>query len=158
MTSIINNNILRKARFSIDKKHRYRLSRHWDLNKPQLLYIMLNPSIGNETIDDPTIRRLLSFTRKFDYGGFFVGNLFTYITPNPKTLDTSIGLTNKNLNILTNLVSKVDKVVYAWGNYIEEPNELKKFISNPMCFGKNINGTPKHPLYLPSDSKLLNFR
>jgi hypothetical protein len=158
MTSIINNNILRKARFSIDKKHRYRLSRHWDLNKPQLLYIMLNPSIGNEKIDDPTIRRLLSFTRKFDYGGFFVGNLFTYITPNPKTLDTSIGLTNKNLNILTNLVSKVDKVVYAWGNYIEEPNELKTFISNPMCFGKNINGTPKHPLYLPSDSKLLNFR
>ena len=158
MTSIINNNILRKARFSIDKKHRYRLSRHWDLNKPQLLYIMLNPSIGNETIDDPTIRRLLSFTRKFDYGGFFVGNLFTYITPNPKILDTSIGLTNKNLNILTNLVSKVDKVVYAWGNYIEEPNELKTFISNPMCFGKNINGTPKHPLYLPSDSKLLNFR
>ena len=158
MDSIINNNILRKARFSIDKKHRYRLSRHWDLNKPQLLYIMLNPSIGNESIDDPTIRRLLSFTRKFDYGGFFVGNLFTYITPNPKTLDTSIGLTNKNLNILTNLVSKVDKVVYAWGNYIEEPNELKTFISNPMCFGKNINGTPKHPLYLPSDSKLLNFR
>ena len=158
MASIINNNILRKARFSIDKKHRYRLSRHWDLNKPQLLYIMLNPSIGNEKIDDPTIRRLLSFTRKFDYGGFFVGNLFTYITPNPKTLDTSIGLTNKNLNILTNLVSKVDKVVYAWGNAFEEPNELKTFISNPMCFGKNINGTPKHPLYLPSDSKLLNFR
>ena len=158
MDSIIKNNILRKARFSIDKKHRYRLSRHWDLNKPQLLYIMLNPSIGNEKIDDPTIRRLLSFTRKFDYGGFFVGNLFTYITPNPKTLDTSIGLTNKNLNILTNLVSKVDKVVYAWGNSFEEPNELKTFVSNPMCFGKNINGTPKHPLYLPSDSKLLNFR
>tara|TARA_B100001059_G_scaffold176112_1_gene176526 strand:- start:1 stop:477 length:477 start_codon:yes stop_codon:yes gene_type:complete len=158
MASIIKNNILRNARFSNDKKHRYKLSRHWDLNKPQILYIMLNPSIANETIDDPTIRRLLSFTRKFDYGGFFVGNLFTYITPYPKTLDTSIGLTNKNLNILTNLVAKVDKVIYAWGNYIEEPNELKKFISNPMCFGKNINGTPKHPLYLPSDSKLLNFR
>ena len=158
MALIIKNNILRNARFSNDKKHRYKLSRHWDLNKPQLLYIMLNPSIGNETIDDPTIRRLVSFTRKFDCGGFFVGNLFTYITPNPKKLDTSIGLTIKNLNVLTNLVSKVDKVIYAWGNYIEEPGELKKFISNPMCFGKNINGTPKHPLYLPSDSKLLNFR
>ena len=158
MASIIKNNILRNATLSNDKKHRYKLSRHWDLNKPQILYIMLNPSIGNESIDDPTIRRLLSFTKKFDYGGFFVGNLFTYITPNPKTLNTSIGLTNKNLNVLTNLAAKVDKVIYAWGNYIEEPNELKKFISNPMCFGKNINGTPKHPLYLPSDSKLLNFR
>ena len=158
MASIIKNNILRSARFSNDKKHRYKLSRHWDLNKPQILYIMLNPSIGNESIDDPTIRRLLSFTKKFDYGGFFVGNLFTYITPNPKTLDTSIGITNKNLNVLTNLVSKADEVVYAWGNSIEEPNELKKLISNPMCFGKNLNGTPKHPLYLPSNSKILKFR
>ena len=158
MASITKNNILRNARFSNDKKHRYKLSRHWDLNKPQILYIMLNPSIGNESIDDPTIRRLLSFTRKFDYGGFFVGNLFTYITPNPKTLDTSIGLTNKNLNVLTNLVSKADEVVYAWGNSIEEPNELKKLISNPMCFGKNLNGTPKHPLYLPSNSKIIKFR
>ena len=155
---IIKNNILRSARFSNDKKHRYKLSRHWDLNKPQILYIMLNPSIGNEIIDDPTIRRLLSFTKKFDYGGFFVGNLFTYITPNPKTLDTSIGLTNKNLNVLTNLVSKADVVVYAWGNSIEEPNEFKKFISNPMCFEKNLNGTPKHPLYLHSNSKFIKFR
>ena len=80
MASIIKNNILRNARFSNDKKHRYKLSRHWDLNKPQILYIMLNPSIGNESIDDPTIRRLLNFTKNFDYGGFFVGNLFTYIT------------------------------------------------------------------------------
>ena len=158
MASIIKNNILRSAKFSNDKKHRYKLSRHWDLNKPQILYIMLNPSIGNESIDDPTIRRLLSFTKKFDYGGFFVGNLFTYITPNPKTLDTSIGLTNKNLNVLTNLVSKADEVVYAWGDSIEEPNELKKLISNPMCFGKNLNGTPKHPLYLPSNSKIIKFR
>ena len=158
MASIIKNNILRSARFSNDKKHRYKLSRHWDLNKPQILYIMLNPSIGNESIDDPTIKRLLSFTRKFNYGGFFVGNLFTYITPNPKTLDTSIGITNKNLNVLTNLVSKADEVVYAWGNSIEEPNELKKLISNPMCFGKNLNGTPKHPLYLPSNSKIIKFR
>ena len=158
MASIIKNNILRNARFSNDKKHRYKLSRQWDLNKPQILYIMLKPSIGNESIDDPTIRRLLSFTKKFDYGGFFVGNLFTYITPNPKTLDTSIGLTNKNLNVLTNLVSKVDEVVYAWGNSIVEPNEFKKFISKPMCFGKNLNGTPKHPLYLPSNSKIIKFR
>ena len=158
MASIIKNNILRSARFSNDKKHRYKLSRHWDLNKPQILYIMLNPSIGNESIDDPTIRRLLNFTKKFDYGGFFVGNLFTYITPNPKTLDTSIGLTNKNLNVLTNLVSKADVVVYAWGNSIEEPNEFKKFISNPMCFDKNLNGTPKHPLYLHSNSKFIKFR
>jgi hypothetical protein len=119
---------------------------------------MLNPSIANKSIDDPTINRLIGFTKELGYGGFFVVNLFTYITPYPKKLDTSIGLTKLNLKTIKNFVNKVDQVVYAWGNSIKEPNELKSFISNPMCFGKNLNGTPKHPLYLPSNSKIIEFR
>ena len=158
MALSINNNILRKAKFSIDKKHRYELSRHWDLSKSDILFIMLNPSIANEDIDDPTIKRLISFTREFKHGGFFVANLFTYITPYSKTLDTSIGLTKLNLKTIKNLVNKVDKVIYAWGNSIKEPQELKNLVKNPKCFGKNLNGTPKHPLYLSSNSKLIKFR
>ena len=158
MALSINNNILRKAKFSIDKKHRYELSRHWDLSKSDILFIMLNPSIANEDIDDPTIKRLISFTREFKYGGFFVANLFTYITPYSKTLDTSIGLTKLNLKTIKNLVNKVDEVIYAWGNSIKEPLELKNLVKNPKCFGKNLNGTPKHPLYLSSNSKLIKFR
>ena len=158
MALSIKNNILRKAKFSIDKKHRYELSRHWDLSKSDILFIMLNPSIANEDIDDPTIKRLISFTREFKHGGFFVANLFTYITPYSKTLDTSIGLTKLNLKTIKNLVNKVDKVIYAWGNSIKEPQELKNLVKNPKCFGKNLNGTPKHPLYLSSNSKLIKFR
>ena len=158
MALSIKNNILRKAKFSIDKKHRYELSRHWDLSKSDILFIMLNPSIANEDIDDPTIKRLISFTREFKHGGFFVANLFTYITPYSKTLDTSIGLTKLNLKTIKNLVNKVDEVIYAWGNSIKEPEELKNLVKNPKCFGKNLNGTPKHPLYLSSNSKLIKFR
>ncbi len=158
MALSIKNNILRKAKFSIDKKHRYELSRHWDLSKSDILFIMLNPSIANEHIDDPTIKRLISFTREFKHGGFFVANLFTYITPYSKTLDTSIGLTKLNLKTIKNLVNKVDEVIYAWGNSIKEPQELKNLVKNPKCFGKNLNGTPKHPLYLSSNSKLIKFR
>ena len=158
MALSIKNNILRKGKFSIDKKHRYELSRHWDLSKSDILFIMLNPSIANEDIDDPTIKRLISFTREFKHGGFFVANLFTYITPYSKTLDTSIGLTKLNLKTIKNLVNKVDEVIYAWGNSIKEPQELKNLVKNPKCFGKNLNGTPKHPLYLSSNSKLIKFR
>lgn len=158
MALSIKDNILRKAKFSIDKKHRYELSRHWDLSKSDILFIMLNPSIANENIDDPTIKRLISFTREFKHGGFFVANLFTYITPYSKTLDTSIGLTKLNLKTIKNLVNKVDEVIYAWGNSIKEPQELKNLVKNPKCFGKNLNGTPKHPLYLSSNSKLIKFR
>ena len=119
---------------------------------------MLNPSMADDTNDDPTIRRLINFTKKFNYGGFFVGNIFTKITPNPKEVDKSRGMTNKNFEELLKLINKVDQIVYAWGNSIEEPKILKDFISNPKCFGKNLNGTPKHPLYLPSSSKLESYR
>ena len=150
--------MIREAEFSIDKKERYSLKREWDKSKNKILYIMLNPSFADDKDDDPTIRRLINFTKKFNSGGFLVGNIFTTITPNPKELDKSKGMSDKNLEELIKLINKVDQIVYAWGSSIEEPQLLKKLVLNPKCFGKNLNGTPKHPLYLPSQTKLINFR
>jgi hypothetical protein len=64
MALSIKNNILRKAKFSIDKKHRYELSRHWDLSKSDILFIMLNPSIANEDIDDPYHKEINKFYKR----------------------------------------------------------------------------------------------
>jgi len=150
--------MIREAKFCEAKKNRYFLKREWDSSKGLLLYIMLNPSVADDTNDDPTIRRLINFTKRFNYGGFLVGNIFTKITPNPKEVDKSIGMTNKNYKELLKLINKVDEVVYAWGNSIDEPKELKNLVKGPKCFGKNFNGTPKHPLYLPSNSKFIKFR
>ena len=150
--------MIREAEFSIDKKDRYSLKREWDKSKNQILYIMLNPSMADDKNDDPTIRRLIDFTRKFEYGGFLVGNIFTTITPNPKEIDRSKGISDKNFEELFKLINKVDLIVYAWGNTVEEPQPLKELVSSPKCFGKNLNGTPKHPLYLPSSSSLESFR
>ena len=150
--------MIRRAEFSIDKKERYSLKREWDKSKNKILYIMLNPSLADDKNDDPTIRRLISFTKKYNYGGFLVGNIFTTITPNPKEIDKSKGISVKNFEKLLKLINKVDQIVYAWGDNIEEPQLLKELVSNPKCFGKNLNGSPKHPLYLPSETKLINFR
>ena len=150
--------MIREAEFSIDKKERYSLKREWDKSKNKILYIMLNPSFADDKNDDPTIRRLINFTKKFNSGGFLVGNIFTTITPNPKELDKSKGMSDKNFEELIKLINKVDQIVYAWGSSIEEPQLLKKLVLNPKCFGKNLNGTPKHPLYLPSQTNLINFR
>ena len=150
--------MIRRAEFSIDKKERYSLKREWDKSKNKILYIMLNPYFADDKNDDPTIRRLINFTKKFNSGGFLVGNIFTTITPNPKELDKSKGMSDKNFEELIKLINKVDQIVYAWGSSIEEPKLLKKLVLNPKCFGKNLNGTPKHPLYLPSQTNLINFR
>ena len=150
--------MIREASFSIDKKERYSLAREWDKSKNKILYIMLNPSKADDKKDDPTIRRLINFTKKFNYGGFLVGNIFTKITPNPKEIDKSKGISGRNLEELLKLINTVDQIVYAWGNTIEEPQFLKELVLSPKCFGKNFNGTPKHPLYLPKNSKLTAYR
>jgi len=150
--------LIREAKFCKTKQNRYFLKREWDNSKGLLLYILLNPSVADEKKDDPTIRRLISFTSNFNYGGFLVGNIFTTITPNPKEIDRSKGISDKNFDELLKLINKVDQIVYGWGNSVEEPQLLKKLVLDPKCFGKNLNGTPKHPLYLPKNSKLESFR
>ena len=150
--------ISRFADISNDKKDRYSLSRIWDSKKPKALYIMLNPSYADDESDDPTIRRLIFFSKKFKFGGFYVTNLFTQITPYPKELNMDNNSKKKNLIIISELIKKSDLIVYAWGNLVSEPMQLRKLIESPLCFGINKNGTPKHPLYLRSDTKLQDFR
>ena len=150
--------IYRAAEISYDREERFSLSRIWDKKKPKLLYIMLNPSIADDKRDDPTIKRLIFFTKKFRYGGFYVANLFTQITPYPKELNMDNLSKKNNFKIINDLIKKSDSIVYAWGNLVSEPRDLLEIIDSPLCFGKNLNGTPKHPLYLPSNSKLLKFR
>tara|TARA_B100000963_G_C22121742_1_gene449340 strand:- start:12 stop:464 length:453 start_codon:yes stop_codon:yes gene_type:complete len=150
--------MIKKAKKSNNRKQRYSLTRVWDLNKPKLLYILYNPSVADEQIDDPTTRRLISFTKKFDYGGFFVVNLFTEISSNPKIINTTKGITNKNLKIIKKLSLIADKVIYAWGANCDEPKIFKNLIFTPLCFGLNKNGSPKHPLYLKSDTQLKDYR
>ena len=150
--------MIREAKISIDKKERYSLKREWDKSKNKILYIMLNPSLADDNNDDPTIRRLINFSKKFNYGGFLVGNIYSTISPNPKEVDKSDGISDRNLVELLKLINQVEEIVYAWGNNAYEPEFLKDLVSNPKCFGKNLNGTPKHPLYLPSSSKLESYR
>ena len=150
--------ISRSADISNDKKDRFSLSRIWDSKKPKALYIMLNPSYADDESDDPTIRRLIFFSKKFKFGGFYVTNLFSQITPYPKELNMDNKSKKKNLKIISELIKKSDLIVYAWGNLVSEPIELRKLIESPLCFGINKNGTPKHPLYLRSDTKLQDFR
>ena len=139
-------------------KTSFSLSRIWDSKKPKALYIMLNPSYADDESDDPTIRRLIFFSKKFKFGGFYVTNLFTQITPYPKELNMDNNSKKKNLIIISELIKKSDLIVYAWGNLVSEPMQLRRLIESPLCFGINKNGTPKHPLYLRSDTKLQDFR
>tara|TARA_B100001057_G_scaffold324177_1_gene324379 strand:- start:4327 stop:4782 length:456 start_codon:yes stop_codon:yes gene_type:complete len=150
--------VKREAFFSDDKKNRYLLRRVWDTEKKKLLFIMLNPSQADSKKDDPTIRRLISFSKKWGYGGFSVCNLYSYITSHPKILyNTPQIFDNKNKSFIKRQIKNSDCVIYAWGNTEVEPDWLKKIVKTCYCLGLNKNGTPKHPLYLNSNVKPLKY-
>ena len=54
------------------EKYRYQLIRQWDDNKNLALFIGLNPSIADDEIDDPTIRRCIGFAKRERFGGFII--------------------------------------------------------------------------------------
>ena len=74
------------AFFSNCKKYRYTLWRIWDKNKPYAVFIGLNPSVADATIDDPTIRRCIKYAKDWNLGGLYMLNLFSYIATNPKEM------------------------------------------------------------------------
>jgi hypothetical protein len=137
------------AIISQDGKYRYQLSRIWDEAKPKVLFIMLNPSTADANVDDPTITRVVNFSKSWGYGGVFVGNLYAFRCTDPKGLrhvDDPIG--EENIQHIINLLGLVEKVIYAWGNNKKEPQWLMDLVDTPYCIDVSKKGIPKHPLYL----------
>ena len=151
--------MIRNALFSNDKKHRYFLERVWNDSLETILFVLLNPSIADSKKDDPTIKKLISFSKKWGYGGFCVCNLYSYRTPSPKELyNNSNNKSKKNKEYLKNNILKSNRVIYGWGATEFEPKWILDLVKEPLCFGKNKNGTPKHPLYMNYKTKLIKYR
>ena len=72
--------MIRSAILSKNRKHRYLLSRIWNQKNKKILFIMLNPSSADENIDDPTTKKVISYSKKWGYGGLHICNLYTYRT------------------------------------------------------------------------------
>jgi hypothetical protein len=53
--------VRKEAEFSACRKNRYALWRVWNEADPLVMFIGLNPSVADETADDPTIRRCIQF-------------------------------------------------------------------------------------------------
>ena len=76
---------------SEDGLYRYLLSRRWEENSSStpcrsLLWIMLNPSTATANLNDPTMRRCMSFTHDNGYNVFHVVNLFAFRSKNPHVI------------------------------------------------------------------------
>lgn len=148
------------ATISSCDQYRYRLSRLADDANP-LAFIMLNPSTADASIDDPTIRRCLGFATSHGYAGIEVFNLYALRATDPKKLLSHPAPVGPDNDFHLKLAAAQHKqLVCAWGGNAKSgrvEHVRQMFLDGGcqlMCLGKNKDGSPKHPLYLPSDLKI----
>ena len=146
--------MISKAEFSLDGHNRYSLSRIWENKLPKVLFIMLNPSIANSKKNDPTIRKIISYSKSWGFGGVYVGNIYSNISPYPKDIRLiKFHREKKNIESIKKMKEKTELSVFAWGNNEKAPNWLKAIIKTPYYIELSKNGIPKHPLYLKKNLK-----
>lgn len=150
--------------FDEAKEHRLKLSCTWDSGKEKCLYIMFNPSTADLRMCDMTLNRCISFAKSGGFGGYDVVNLYSYRTLAPKELrKAAIPSLPENTEIVKQAMNETEKIIIAWGSNAAYKEykwvlEYAEQIGKPLyCFGKTKNGSPKHPLFLSRDTKIIPY-
>jgi len=139
------------------RKYRFALWRTWDDSKPYAMFIGLNPSTADETLDDRTIIRCIKFSKDWGYGGLCMANLFSYRATVPGDMmaaEDPVGKSNDEW--LLKLAESAGVIVAAWGNdgeFMGRSRKVRELIPNLHCLKENKSGEPAHPLYLKSELK-----
>lgn len=158
----------RTASFSDDGLYRYDLARRWD-DGPLVLWVMLNPSTADDSLEDPTLTRCINYSRAWGNGGCALVNLYAFRSPDPKALTSIVDPVGpENERYLRSWLSKppdeVRTVVTGWGAKIppHRPHPpviliADEYMRTLFCLGRTKGGRPRHPLYLKETERLEVF-
>lgn len=148
--------------------YRYHLWREWGDKMNRVCWVMLNPSTACATTDDPTIRRCLSFSKRWGFGALDVVNLFAFRATSPRDcMAAADPIGPENDGYLEAITSTCELVVCAWGTrgaFRERDLRALEHFSQTVahkrlrCLGVTQDGHPKHPLYLAGATELQKFR
>jgi hypothetical protein len=148
------------AKFDALRTRRYVLWRVWDESKPKLMFIGLNPSTANETTPDPTITKIKSYCKAWGYGGFYMLNLFTQVTPDPDQLTDPQTVSIADLSMISKYAKVVNGIVFCWGAFPHAVIRATKVIGmfpDALCLGHNTDGSPFHPMYKNPNLQLIRY-
>lgn len=162
-----NAELVRDAWLSDCGQYRWTLSRTWDASGPVAWWIMLNPSTADASIDDPTIRRCISFSKREGCGGMMVSNLYSLRATDPAELakhPDPQGFETKSLLVDASYHARAGGlVIVAWGAHpmaVKGAGSVERMFqaAGAKCLGITKKGQPKHPLYVRSDQPLVPWR
>jgi hypothetical protein len=132
-----------------------------------ILFIGMNPSTADALVDDPTCAREWNFSRREGFSAMVKCNVGDYRATDPKMLlaEGVEAVSLANLPAILGVAKGAGRVVLCHGklNKALAPagRELVAALQDEnielWCFGKNADGSPKHPLYLRSDTQFVRF-
>ena len=153
---------------------RFLLVRQWDLRDLPpgrwAIWVMLNPSDADEEKNDPTMRRVVHFSKAWGCGGALVINLFSLISPDPSALSLWLRdngsdaqrLIRQHADGLAGPIREIvgdgqpkPMIVVAWGAHAAAGDWHEEFLFRALgivpgaslfCLGTNQDGSPRHPL------------
>ncbi len=147
-------------------RYRYRLEREVGPFGPVAAVVMVNPSTADAHMDDPTIRRLLGFAKRFGWSRVIVGNVFAYRAADIRTL---VGLADPvgpdNATQLRAILEDAEIAIVAWGTLAKLPAPLRDqwrqicTVADELGIelhhlGLARDGHPRHPLMLSYKAQL----
>lgn len=145
------------------KTYRYRLDRWWS-DGDCVVWVMLNPSTADASVDDQTIRKCVGFSKLWGYGRLVVVNLFALRSTDPTALARSTDAFGvQNDYYIAQAMESAAEVIVAWGcqqhmsteKLKRRPAQLAEFIKalrpdvEVNCLGYRKDGAPRHPVMLP---------
>ncbi len=146
--------------------YRYSLARRWEPDGTTALWVMLNPSTADATTNDPTIRRVVGFSRRWGLAAAVVVNLFALRATNPVELRAVSNPVGPECDEhILGALSVADAVIAAWGavhpHLREREAAVKELLADNAsvveCLGVTKNGSPRHPLYQPAGQPRQRF-
>jgi hypothetical protein len=162
----------RGAYLSPCRLYRYILWSVWDVTKPLLHFIMLNPSTADEVDSDATILRCIERAKRLGYGGVVVTNLFAWRETKPKELFRINRLSligSLNDQAIWEVYRVASATICAWGKdggFLGRASSVLALLHTGCgckhtfidCKAKPLyvleltkNGSPVHPLYQSYD-------
>jgi hypothetical protein len=151
------------AHFSNDRTYRYWLIRIWDGTLPINCSCGLNPSTADEYKNDPTVRKDIGFSERQGFGGLLKLNLSAYRSTDPKGMrDKPIGRKNTAAHLRQYFEEfYAAQFIAAWGcngRYLgDQARAVLAEFPEAVCFGRNLDGTPRHTLMLPYTTELVGY-
>ena len=144
------------AEYSACEGYRYLLTRTWDLSRPKVLFVMLNPSTATELQNDPTVERCEQRARVLGFGAFRVVNIFAYRATDPKVMRAvSDPVGPGNDEAIRQSAVWADQTICAWGAHGSHQGRGRLVESALRHTGEQLfhlgltkDGQPRHPLYL----------